>query len=116
MGYEGKLNIFTFYKGLFSPQWKFLIHTVQECLSRKRTSWNEFSSIVVTAIVCLATSQRFNFSKLIFNGMLLNMDTKTSIFLMYPPFRQNIFYDELTDLRAFDVVDLPLSHTKKVFF
>jgi len=35
MGYEGSLNKFTFFKGLFSPQWKFLIHTLQQCISQK---------------------------------------------------------------------------------
>ena len=29
MGYEGSLSKFTSYKGLFSPQWKFLIHTIE---------------------------------------------------------------------------------------
>ena len=28
MGYEGSLSKLTFFKGLFSPQWKFLIHTI----------------------------------------------------------------------------------------
>ena len=56
MGYEGQLNKFTFFKAFFPPQWKFLIHTIQECLSQKRTAWNEFSSSIATAIVCLSTS------------------------------------------------------------
>ena len=63
MGNEGHLDKFTFYKELFSPQWKFLIHTIQQRLSQKRTSWNEFSSTIATAIVCLFTSQRFNVFK-----------------------------------------------------
>ena len=56
MGYEGPLDKFTFYKGFFSPQRNFLIHTIKQCLSQNRTSWNEFSSTIPTAIVCLATS------------------------------------------------------------
>ncbi|GJT78445.1 hypothetical protein Tco_1045170 [Tanacetum coccineum] len=52
---------------LFSPQWKYLIHTILHCLSSKSTSWNEFSTNIASAVICLATSQKFNFSKLIFD-------------------------------------------------
>ncbi|GJY73484.1 hypothetical protein Tco_0477915 [Tanacetum coccineum] len=61
MGYE-KLS----QKAFFSPQWKFLIHMILQCLSSKTTAWNEFSSIMVSAIICLAINQKFNFSKYIF--------------------------------------------------
>ncbi|GJS74803.1 putative ribonuclease H-like domain-containing protein [Tanacetum coccineum] len=68
MGYEGDFNKLTFQKALFSPQWKFLIHTILHCLSSKSTSWNEFSINIASAVICLATNQKFNFSKLIFDG------------------------------------------------
>nr|GEW35200.1 hypothetical protein [Tanacetum cinerariifolium] len=35
MGYVGDLTKLTFQKALFSPQWKFLIHTIIHCLSSK---------------------------------------------------------------------------------
>ncbi|GKC90681.1 hypothetical protein Tco_1151330 [Tanacetum coccineum] len=44
MGYEKLTQKLTFYKVFFSPQWKFLIHTILQCLSAKTTAWNEFSS------------------------------------------------------------------------
>nr|GEU51778.1 putative reverse transcriptase domain-containing protein [Tanacetum cinerariifolium] len=44
MGYEKPSTKLTFYKAFFSSQWKFLIHTILQCMSAKRTSWNEFSS------------------------------------------------------------------------
>ncbi|GJR02439.1 hypothetical protein Tco_0525423 [Tanacetum coccineum] len=65
MGYEKLSQKLTFYKAFFSPQWKFLIHTILQCLSAKTTAWNEFSSTVASAIICLATNQKFNFSKYI---------------------------------------------------
>nr|GFB17872.1 hypothetical protein [Tanacetum cinerariifolium] len=68
MGYEGELNKLTFQKALFSPQLKYLIHTILYCLSSKSTSWNEFSTKIALAAICLATNQKFNFSKLIFDG------------------------------------------------
>ncbi|GJX18803.1 putative ribonuclease H-like domain-containing protein [Tanacetum coccineum] len=70
MGYEKVLQKLTFYKAFFSPQWKFLIHTILQCLSVKTTAWNEFSSTMASAIICLATNQKFNFSKYIFESMV----------------------------------------------
>ncbi|GJX55465.1 ribonuclease H-like domain-containing protein, partial [Tanacetum coccineum] len=55
----------TFYKAFFSPQWKFLIYTITQCLSAKTTAWNEFSSTMASAIICLATNQKFNLSNLV---------------------------------------------------
>nr|GEV02970.1 synaptobrevin, longin-like domain protein [Tanacetum cinerariifolium] len=62
IGYEKPSDKLTFYKAFFSPQWKFLIHTILQCLSAKTTSWNEFSNTMASAIICLATNQNFNFS------------------------------------------------------
>ncbi|GKC02294.1 hypothetical protein Tco_0993904 [Tanacetum coccineum] len=83
MGYEKISQKLTFYKAFFSPQWKFLIHTVLQCLSLKTTAWNEFSSTMASAIICLATNQKFNFSMFIFKCMVKNLDN-VGKFLMYP--------------------------------
>nr|GEU78513.1 putative ribonuclease H-like domain-containing protein [Tanacetum cinerariifolium] len=40
MGYEKPSQKLTFYKAFFSPQWKFLIHTILQFLSSKTTAWN----------------------------------------------------------------------------
>nr|GFA21353.1 synaptobrevin, longin-like domain protein [Tanacetum cinerariifolium] len=70
MGYNILPNQrFTFQKGQFSHQWKFLIHTIMQCLSLKSTGFNEFSSNIATAVVCLATHRVYNFLKMIFDGM-----------------------------------------------
>nr|GEW15694.1 hypothetical protein [Tanacetum cinerariifolium] len=42
---------FTFQKGQFFHQWKFLIHTIMQCLSPKSTGLNEFSSNIATVMV-----------------------------------------------------------------
>nr|GEX47847.1 hypothetical protein [Tanacetum cinerariifolium] len=55
MGYEKPLTKLTFYKAFFSSQWKFLIHTILQSLSAKRTSWNKFSSSMASAVICLST-------------------------------------------------------------
>ncbi|GJZ82837.1 hypothetical protein Tco_0648010 [Tanacetum coccineum] len=69
MGYVSTSDKLTFQKGHFSPQWRFLIHTILNCLSPKKTSWEQFSSNIATAIICLTTNRKFNFSKLVFDGM-----------------------------------------------
>ncbi|GJZ98016.1 putative ribonuclease H-like domain-containing protein [Tanacetum coccineum] len=53
-------------------------------LSPKTTAWNEFSSTIASAIICLATNKKFNFSKLIFESMVRNLDNMAGKFLMYP--------------------------------
>nr|GEW01270.1 retrovirus-related Pol polyprotein from transposon TNT 1-94 [Tanacetum cinerariifolium] len=42
------------------------------------------SSNIATALVCLATNRTYNFSKMIFDDMVMNINNKTSKFLMYP--------------------------------
>ncbi|GJY81640.1 hypothetical protein Tco_0494391 [Tanacetum coccineum] len=65
--------------------------TIFEELTRmgaKTTAWNKFSSIIASAIICLATNQKFNFSKYIFDNMVKNVDSMGK-FLMYPSSRRN---------------------------
>nr|GEV80808.1 putative ribonuclease H-like domain-containing protein [Tanacetum cinerariifolium] len=62
---EGKL---TFFKNKFSPQWKFLIHTLIHCLSPKSGSWNQLASHIAIALIYLSTGRKYNFSNMIFNG------------------------------------------------
>ncbi|GJY76709.1 hypothetical protein Tco_0481825 [Tanacetum coccineum] len=83
IGYEKLSQKLTFYKAFFSPQWKFLIYTILQCLSAKTTAWNEFSSTMVSVIICLVTNQKFNFSKYIFESMVKNLDNAGKC-LMYP--------------------------------
>ncbi|GJY26375.1 hypothetical protein Tco_0401101 [Tanacetum coccineum] len=87
MGYVTNSESLTFFKGQFSPQWKFFIHTILDCLSSKKTAWDQFSSNIATALICLATSKRFNFSKFIFEAMVKNLDSSHK-FLLYPRFIQ----------------------------
>ncbi|GKB38171.1 hypothetical protein Tco_0883113 [Tanacetum coccineum] len=115
MGYESDSNKLTFQKALFSPQWKYLIHTILHCLSSKSTSWNEFSTNIASAVICLANGQKFNFSKLIFDGMLRNLDTNTKKFLMYPRFLQLFLNNQITLAEPFNDVYQTPAHTKKVF-
>ncbi|GKD02816.1 putative ribonuclease H-like domain-containing protein [Tanacetum coccineum] len=53
-------------------------------MGAKTTAWNEFSSTMASTIICLATNQKFNFSKYIFESMVKNLDNLSRKFLMYP--------------------------------
>ncbi|GJV38297.1 putative ribonuclease H-like domain-containing protein, partial [Tanacetum coccineum] len=59
MGYATDSDKLTFQKGAFSPQWRFLIHIILHCLSPKKTAWEQFSSNIAAAVICLATNRRF---------------------------------------------------------
>ncbi|GKB86944.1 uncharacterized mitochondrial protein-like protein [Tanacetum coccineum] len=104
----------TFYKAFFSPQWKFLMHTVLQCLSAKTTAWNEFSSTMASAIICLAINQKFNFSKYIFESMVKNLDNAGK-FLMYPRFVQVFLDNKLEGMVTHNRIYIAPSHTKKIF-
>ncbi|GJR18658.1 hypothetical protein Tco_0967185 [Tanacetum coccineum] len=114
MGYEGDLTVLTFNKALFSPQWRFLFHTMNHCISSKSTSWDQIPTNIATAVICLTSNQKYNFSKLIFDGMLRHLDAKKK-FVMYPRFI-SIFLD-----KQLMNVPVPLDHfpvnalTSKVF-
>ncbi|GJU18971.1 hypothetical protein Tco_1146937 [Tanacetum coccineum] len=115
MGYEKTSQKLTFYKPFFSPQWKFLIHTILQCLSPKTTTWNEFISTMASAIICLATSQKFNFSKLIFDSMVKNLNNVCGMFLMYPKFVQVFINKQLDRMPTHKRIYNAPSHTKKIF-
>ncbi|GJW56637.1 hypothetical protein Tco_0103368 [Tanacetum coccineum] len=74
MGYEKPIQKLTFYKAFFSPQWKYFILSITQCLSAKSSAWNEFISTMASLIICLATNQKFNLSKYIFDAMVKHLD------------------------------------------
>nr|GEU77467.1 receptor-like serine/threonine-protein kinase SD1-8 [Tanacetum cinerariifolium] len=72
MGYEKPFIKLTFYKAFFSSQWKFLIHIILQSMSAKRTSWNEFSSAMASAVICLSTGKGFSGVETpLFEGMIV---------------------------------------------
>nr|GFB15864.1 hypothetical protein [Tanacetum cinerariifolium] len=114
MGYEKSSTKLTFYKAFFSSQWKLLIHTILQLLSAKRTSWNEFSTAMASAVICLSKGQKFNFSKYIFDSLVCNVDS-SSKFYMYPWFIQLIIQNQVGDLSTHSTRFISLALTQKVF-
>ncbi|GJR26785.1 retrovirus-related pol polyprotein from transposon TNT 1-94 [Tanacetum coccineum] len=80
----------------------------------KSTAWNEFSSTMASAIICLATNQKFNFSKYIFESMVKNVESSVE-FLMYPRFVQVFLDKQIGDMSTHVEIFVTPSHTKKVF-
>nr|GEU89505.1 putative ribonuclease H-like domain-containing protein [Tanacetum cinerariifolium] len=114
MGYEKPSTKLTFYKAFFSSQWKFLIHTILQSISAKRTSWNEFSSMMPSAVIFLSTGRKFNFSKYIFDSLVRNVDS-SSKFYMYPRFIQLIIQNQIGDLSTHTTKYISSALTQKVF-
>nr|GFB77422.1 hypothetical protein [Tanacetum cinerariifolium] len=114
MGYEKPSTKLTFYKAFFSSQWKFLIHTILQSLSAKRTSWNKFSTAMASAVICLSKGQRFNFSMYIFDSLVRNVDS-SSKFYMYPRFIQLIIQAQVVDLSSHTTRYISSALTQKVF-
>nr|GEV72379.1 putative ribonuclease H-like domain-containing protein [Tanacetum cinerariifolium] len=114
MGYEKPSIKLTFYKAFFSSQWKFIIHTILQCMSTKRTSWNEFSSSMASAVICLSLGRKFNFSKYIFDSLVRNVDSPSK-FYMYPRFLQLIIRKQVGDLLTHTTKYTSPALTQKVF-
>ncbi|GJY58163.1 ribonuclease H-like domain-containing protein [Tanacetum coccineum] len=90
------------------------LHDVKRIFSSKTTAWNDFSSTMASAIICLATNQKFNFSKYIFESMVKNLDN-VGKFLMYPRFVQVFVNQQLEGMPTHKRIYVTPSHTKKIF-
>ncbi|GJX84583.1 putative ribonuclease H-like domain-containing protein [Tanacetum coccineum] len=101
---------FTFWKSFFTPQWRYLVHHLLHCISSKSGGWDQFGSNIATALICLSTGRVYNFSKLIFDGMMANLKNKKK-FLMYPCFLQIILNIQTENKHPY----LAVSLTKKIF-
>nr|GEZ25814.1 hypothetical protein [Tanacetum cinerariifolium] len=103
MGCEKPSTKHIFYKAFFSPQWKFLIHTILQCMSVKRTSWNVFSYSMASAVICLSAGRKFNFSKAQVGDL-----SSHSIKYSSPALTQKVFANIRRVGKRFYGVDTPL--------
>nr|GEZ51549.1 putative ribonuclease H-like domain-containing protein [Tanacetum cinerariifolium] len=103
MRYKKPSTKLTFYKAFFSSQWKFIIYTILQCMSAKRTSWNEFSSSMASAVICLSTGRKFNFSKAQVGDL-----SSHSIKYSSPVLTQKVFSNMRRVGKGFSGVDTPL--------
>ncbi|GJT71940.1 ribonuclease H-like domain-containing protein [Tanacetum coccineum] len=71
-------------------------------MGAKTTTWNEFSSTMASAIICLATNQTFNFSKYIFDNMMKNLEGGVKFLI-----EGKVFSETITPLFATMMVQAP---------
>ncbi|GJU45502.1 hypothetical protein Tco_1202768 [Tanacetum coccineum] len=77
-------------------------------MSPKKTAWEQFSSNIATAVICLAINRTFNFSKMIFKGMLKNLDSGTYV---APTLTQKLFGNIRRVSKGYTREDIPLFPT-----
>nr|GEU79252.1 putative ribonuclease H-like domain-containing protein [Tanacetum cinerariifolium] len=99
MGYEKPSTKLTFYKAFFSSQWKFLIHTILQSMSAKRTLWNEFSSAMTFAVICLST--------VFIRNQLGDLSAHTTKYTS-PALTQKVFANMMRVEKGFSRVETPL--------
>ncbi|GJS90416.1 putative ribonuclease H-like domain-containing protein [Tanacetum coccineum] len=83
-------------------------------MSAKTTAWNEFSSTMASAIICLANNQKFNFSKYILDNLVKNLEGGVK-FYMFPRFVQLFLNKQVEGLNKHKETYVVSSHTKKIF-
>nr|GEV45561.1 ribonuclease H-like domain-containing protein [Tanacetum cinerariifolium] len=105
MGYEKPPPKMTFYKAFFSTQWKFLIHTLVQCISAKRTAWNEFSCPMASAVICFAT--------VIINTQMDDLSSHTNQYTS-PALTQKVFANMRRVGKGFSGIKTPLFATMLV--
>nr|GEY06235.1 hypothetical protein [Tanacetum cinerariifolium] len=74
----------------------------------------KLTSAMASAVICLSTGQKFNFSKYIFESLVRNVDS-SSKFYMYPRFIQLIIQNQLGDLSTHTTTYTSPALTQKVF-
>nr|GEX27111.1 uncharacterized mitochondrial protein AtMg00810-like [Tanacetum cinerariifolium] len=86
-------------------------------MGAKTTAWNEFSSTIAFAVICLATDRKFKFSKYIFDSMgrIFDIDDNQDIYLVNAHKDEDIFgvndqddtsmFDADKDLQSEEVVE-----------
>ncbi|GKF02573.1 hypothetical protein Tco_0029496 [Tanacetum coccineum] len=73
-----------------------IFDTIQ-LIGSKSTSWDQIPTNIATAVICLATNQKYNFSKLNFDGMMRHLDAKKK-FVMYLRFISVFLATQLKNL------------------
>nr|GEZ15593.1 uncharacterized mitochondrial protein AtMg00810-like [Tanacetum cinerariifolium] len=87
-----------------------------DCLSKKVIfkQLTLMGSTMTSAIICLATNKKSNFSKYIFDNMVKHLDGRVK-FLMYPRFVLVFLDNQVEGMDIHNAIFVISSHTKKVF-
>ncbi|KAI3744801.1 hypothetical protein L1987_57894 [Smallanthus sonchifolius] len=103
-------------EGTDGPPWKYLCHTLLQCISQKRSGWHQVRSALASAVRSMVTGQGVNFAHLIFQGLRYNLqEGAKQQFYMYPRFLQEVFNNELKELSKPAKIYLMLGHKSNIF-
>nr|GEU77558.1 copia protein [Tanacetum cinerariifolium] len=102
MGYEKPPLKLTFHKAFFLAQWKFLIHTLVQCVNAKRTAWNELSCLMASAVICFAT--------VMINNQVDDLSSHTTKYTSHT-LTQKVFSNRRRIVKGFLGVETPLFAT-----
>nr|GEU40540.1 hypothetical protein [Tanacetum cinerariifolium] len=83
-------------------------------MGAKTTAWNEFSSTMASAIICLADNQKFNFSKYIFDNMVKSLERGVKFYL-FLRFLQVFLDKQVEGMTRHKEMYIISSHTKNIF-
>nr|GEV06294.1 hypothetical protein [Tanacetum cinerariifolium] len=83
-------------------------------MGAKTTAWNEFSSTMTSAIICLADNQKFNFSNYIFDNMVKSLEGGVKFYL-FLRFLQVFLDKQVEGMARHKELYIISSHTKKIF-
>nr|GEW24205.1 hypothetical protein [Tanacetum cinerariifolium] len=80
-------------------KWKFLIHTLVQCISAKRTAWNEFSCSMTSDVIWLAT--------VMINNQINDLSSHTTKYTSHAP-TQKVFANMRRVRNGFSRMETPL--------
>nr|GEV64460.1 hypothetical protein [Tanacetum cinerariifolium] len=84
------------------------------CMGAKTTAWNEFSSTMAYAIICLADNQKFNFLKYIFDNKVKSLEGGVKFYL-FLRFLQVFLDKQVEGMVRHKEMYVMSSHAKKIF-
>ncbi|GKF53882.1 hypothetical protein Tco_0160792 [Tanacetum coccineum] len=76
----------------------------------KKTAWEQFSSNIAVAVICLATNRKFNFSRMIFDHMRYKLQQHTRFYFV-PSLTMKVFSNMKRSTKGFSGQEVPLFPT-----
>ena len=99
MGYIGNAGDSQLEKKHLYGQWRYLFHVITMCLGARKSDVGSLSKTWQSAIVALVLNGPFNFSQVIFQLMVRQIECKENErFLLYPRFLTMVFDRKLPEL------------------
>ncbi|MFS7953930.1 hypothetical protein Hanom_Chr07g00624401 [Helianthus anomalus] len=108
MGYRRHMNDGNYNIANFAMLYKFLVHSVIHAMGDHKGGYDVAVDYIMCIVTTLVLNLPYNFTKLIFEQMKLNIDGEK--FLQYQRFLQMILDDKIKNLEKVDSDVLTLEH------